>query len=146
MFARKGNQDTHESKNTLIVNNMEQTNNDSVIPSANDDSFKKAKTDNNDVYPSQSVTTDRKSKLLIQARADRIAWIQAVPLPFSKTVGEPESAFKSSHTLLQVQSASRVLSALYGEGDGMSNEEISKRIEFVVRDLLRWSHSSSEYR
>ena len=124
---------------------MEQTNNDAMIPSADHDSFEKTKTDN-DIDPSQSVTTDRKSKLLIQARADRIAWIQAVPLPYSKTDGEPESAFKASHTLLQVKSASRVLSALYGEGDEMSKEDINKRIEFVVRDLLRWYQLSSEYR
>jgi hypothetical protein len=97
-------------------------------------SFEEA--EDGETLPSNAVTVtiDRKSKLLLEARADRIAWVQAVPLPYSKTDGMKQpSVFHSTHSLQQVPSASRVISALYGEGDGITSDEIGERIESLVR-------------
>lgn len=102
---------------------------DSIVASVA--SFEEA--EDGETLPPQSVTIDRKSKLLLEARADRIAWVQAVPLPYSMTDGRKQpSVFNSTHTLQQVPSASRVISALYGEGEGITAEEIGERIESLV--------------
>jgi Vacuolar sorting protein 9 (VPS9) domain len=66
---------------------------------------------------SQSVTPHRKEQLLLQARSDRLRWIQQVPLPY-ETKGKPHDRFSKflhySQVSQQLPSVALVLQHLYG--------------------------------
>jgi len=92
--------------------------------------------------PSTSVSPDRKQELLLQARADRLKWIQQVPLPYRKIVDKDDpwnqdkrlSILKASHAGTHLPTAFLVLSQLYGmEDHGTSSPtEVATRIESLL--------------
>lgn len=100
-----------------------------------------------------SVTIDRKNELLLQARADRISWIQTVPLPYelprSTDINDPWNdderlaLLKDSNAVQSLPCIPQVLSSLYGAEQNTS-EDMANRIQTVVSrlDLLvlvcRW--------
>eukprot|EP00545_Synedropsis_sp_CCMP1620_P011492 CAMPEP_0119009056 /NCGR_PEP_ID=MMETSP1176-20130426/4114_1 /TAXON_ID=265551 /ORGANISM="Synedropsis recta cf, Strain CCMP1620" /LENGTH=676 /DNA_ID=CAMNT_0006961501 /DNA_START=47 /DNA_END=2077 /DNA_ORIENTATION=- len=65
-----------------------------------------------------SVTVDRKRDLLREARADRVAWIQTVPLPYTiTTTGSSttsSSVLDTTHIVKELPSATKILTHLYG--------------------------------
>jgi hypothetical protein len=87
-----------------------------------------------------AVTTARKEELLLEARADRIQWIQQVPLPYRKMVdkGDPWnqdeklSTFRSSHAGKHLPAAFTVLSHLYGMQASTSPTEVATRLESIL--------------
>jgi hypothetical protein len=87
-----------------------------------------------------AVTPARKEELLLEARADRIQWIQQVPLPYRKIVdkGDPWnqdeklSTFRSSHAGKHLPAAFTVLSHLYGMQASTSPTEVAARLESIV--------------
>lgn len=66
----------------------------------------------------KSVTPQRKDQLLLQARSDRLRWIQQVPLPY-ETKDTPDCRFSRflhySHATLQLPAVANVLQHLYGQ-------------------------------
>ena len=75
------------------------------------------------------VTMDRKELLLKQAREDRLAWIQSVPLPFSAP--NHNSILDGTHILPELPSITNVLSHLYGTSD------IASRVEDLISKNFR---------
>ena len=69
-----------------------------------------------------TVTTERKHELLLQARADRLRWIQKVPLPFlnAGSLDPLETFLTNSHASLLLPNVSGVLYHLYGGGEDAS--------------------------
>jgi hypothetical protein len=70
--------------------------------------------------PALSVTPQRKEELLLQARADRILWIQKVPLPYRRNrntaTDEPRGMttfLADSHVATQMPAISTILQHLY---------------------------------
>lgn len=93
-----------------------------------------------------SVKTNRKAALLLEARADRIAWVQSVPLPYAITTnGEPVSLFNESHAVRQLPSASKVIAVLYREGEGISKQEIDERVDALVRLKEIYQNSKDDH-
>ena len=89
-----------------------------------------------------SVTSARKSELLLQARADRITWIQAVPLPYEisdthSTDNDPWShddrlaLLKNSNAVQSLPCLAKVLSSLYGMEQSTSID-VADRIQTMV--------------
>lgn len=96
-----------------------------------------------------SVTLDRKNELLLQARADRISWIQNVSLPYETTIADAShstdkndpwnhddrlSLLKDSNAVQSLPCIPQVLSSLYGMEQGTS-ENVANRIQTVVSSL-----------
>lgn len=89
-----------------------------------------------------SVTPERKEELLLEARANRIKWIQEVPLPYRKTVANKDdpwnqdenlSNFRSSHAGTHLPTVFAVLSLLYGMQDGATvPNDVTARVESVM--------------
>lgn len=72
-----------------------------------------------------TVTSERKQELLLQARADRLRWIQKVPLPYlnAGSLDPLENFLKNSHASITLPSVSGVLYLLYGDDTtGNANE------------------------
>lgn len=95
-----------------------------------------------------SVTPSRKNELLLQARADRIAWIQRVPLPYRKCQSSPSvctddpwsqndrlALLKDSNAVQSLPSIPNVLSSLYGMEESTSTE-VAARIQSSVGFVL----------
>ena len=70
-----------------------------------------------------AITMDRKEYLLKKARADRLAWIQSVPLPYST---DDNSILDATHIIQELPSANKILSSLYG------TDNISTRLEALI--------------
>jgi Vacuolar sorting protein 9 (VPS9) domain len=79
----------------------------------------------------KSVSTHRKEELLLQARSDRLRWVQQVPLPY-ETINNTDTAETSrfgsflrySHVTQLVPSVRPILKHLYGNDDGYRSAEI----------------------
>jgi len=89
-----------------------------------------------------SVTPARKNELLLRARADRISWIQAVPLPYEMNVApstdndpwsqdERLALLKDSNAVQSLPCIPQVLTSLYGMEQG-SSVDMADRIQTVV--------------
>lgn len=90
-----------------------------------------------------SVTPSRKNELLLQARADRLAWIQSVPLPYISTNSstahdaglDPWNSddrlvfLRDSNAIQSLPSMPQVLSSLYGIENGISSDVVAERIQ-----------------
>lgn len=90
-----------------------------------------------------SVTPDRKNELLLQARADRISWIQAVPLPYEisrSTDNDPWNQddrlalLKDSNAVQSLPCIPQVLSSLYGMEQSTS-ADVAERIQSKLEPL-----------
>jgi hypothetical protein len=87
-----------------------------------------------------AVTPDRKEELLLEARADRIQWIQQAPLPYRTMVDKTDpwnqdeklSTFRSSHVGTHLPAAFAVLSHLYGMQSRTSTSEVAARVESMI--------------
>ena len=74
-----------------------------------------------------SVTPRRKEELLLEARNERLKWVQQVPLPFEKPVDANTSSFlRYTHVSQHLPTASKILQHLYGHA------EPADRIESVL--------------
>jgi hypothetical protein len=95
-----------------------------------------------------SVTIDRKNDLLLQARADRMAWIQTVPLPYSKkstrstedkvdpwNEDDRLTLLRNSNAVQSLPCIPQVLSSLYGMEQGTSEDIVVNRIQSVLEPL-----------
>jgi hypothetical protein len=91
-----------------------------------------------------SVTPNRKNELLLQARADRIAWIQRVPLPYRKCESSPSictddpwiqddrlALLRDSNAVQSLPSIPNVLSSLYGMEESTSTD-VAARVQALV--------------
>ena len=91
-----------------------------------------------------SVTPSRKNELLLQARSDRISWIQRVPLPYRKCESSPsictDDPWKQDHCLALLRDSNAVqslpsildvLTSLY-ELDESTATDIAARIQALV--------------
>lgn len=93
-----------------------------------------------------SVTPERKNELLLQARADRISWVQAVPLPYQVNsictdvadTNDPwsqndclASLLKDSNAVQSLPCIPQVLSSLYGAEQGITTD-MAERIRTKV--------------
>lgn len=89
-----------------------------------------------------SVTPDRKNELLLQARADRVSWIQKVPLPYEAMRRSTDDdnpwnhddrllLLKDSNAVQSLPCIPQVLTSLYGMDQGTS-AEVADRIQTVV--------------
>jgi hypothetical protein len=70
-----------------------------------------------------AVTVDRKEHLLRKARADRLAWIQSVPLPYSTA---ESNILDATHIIKELPTVGKILSNLYG------NDSLSSRLEELI--------------
>jgi hypothetical protein len=85
---------------------------------------------NHDVLLPAVVTVDRKEFLLQQARENRLAWIQSVPLPYSTA---ESTVLDATHILPELPSATKILSLLYGCCSNSSNtKEIAARLDDLI--------------
>lgn len=95
-----------------------------------------------------SVTIDRKNDLLLQARADRMAWIQTVPLPYSKkstrstedkvdpwNEDDRLTLLRNSNAVQSLPCIPQVLSSLYGMEQGTSEDIVVNRIQSLLEPL-----------
>ena len=84
----------------------------------------------------KSVTTERKEELLLQARAERVKWIQKVSLPYRVLTDKRDpwnqderlAAFRKCRASRYVPSAFTILSNLYGMGDDDSSSKTTETI------------------
>jgi hypothetical protein len=81
----------------------------------------------NDMMMPSAVTADRKQDLLREARADRVAWIQSVPLPYATE----SSILDITHIVKELPSATKILSHLYGAG---SEQILEAKLETLLKD------------
>jgi Vacuolar sorting protein 9 (VPS9) domain len=103
------------------------------VPAENDphpsSSFSMVQSDN----VALSVTPQRKDELLLEARSDRLRWIQRVPLPYrTKESGSNHRFFRFlhySHATQHMPSAARVLEYLYGHEPDRVDALLEKRFE-----------------
>lgn len=92
-----------------------------------------------------SVMQDRKDELLKKARADRMKWIERVPLPFA-SARDPNNFWTQEDRLSRIQSSpactrlptvTKVLSELYGmEDHTRTPKQVADRIESLVSTRL----------
>lgn len=107
-----------------------------------------------------SVTPERKNELLLQARTDRLSWIQTVPLPYALpyevsvssstddndpwSQDERLSLLKESNAVQSLPCIPQVLSSLYGMEQDTSID-VADRIQTMVRKMtLRYCHDDEE--
>lgn len=129
----------------------EEENNDAVLETSGswtDDPLQEAESHVPDIFSppetAPSVTPSRKNELLLVARADRIAWIQKVPLPYQtfKTIrptpaDDPWShddrlvLLRDSNAVQSLPSIPNVLSSLYGEEES-TPAHVATRIQALV--------------
>jgi hypothetical protein len=129
----------------------EEENNDAVLETSGswtDDPLQDADSQVPDVFSppetAPSVTPSRKNELLLEARADRIAWIQKAPLPYQtfKTI-RPAAAddpwgqddrlvlLRDVNAVQSLPSIPNVLSSLYGEEES-TPAHVTTRIQALV--------------
>lgn len=105
-----------------------------------------------------SVTTKRKTELLVEARKDRRKWVQRVPLPYTSP-RDPNNVWSLDNRLHIVQSslacqrmgsATKILSELYGlETNRKNAEQVAQRVEeltkpFLTQDKLLFEEASDD--
>jgi hypothetical protein len=103
-----------------------------------------------DVVLSASVHPDRKRDLLLQARTDRIMWIQQAPLPYKilSDSSDPWSRderltnLKDSHGGNQLPTVIEILSNLYGLNVSTTPEEVASRLEISLGEKLQRNDSA----
>jgi hypothetical protein len=138
-------------KETEDLAQKEEENNDAVLElseSWGDDPPQEAESPVPDILSSPetapSVTPSRKNELLLQARADRIAWIQRVPLPYQTcktfplaSTDDPWSQddclalLRDSSAVQSLPSIPNVLSSLYGMEES-TPAHVATRIQALV--------------
>ncbi len=91
--------------------------------------------------PTQSVTPQRKEVLLLEARRDRLQWIQEAPLPYRKERSQQDPwenndalyLLKQCHAVSQVPTAIAALEQLYNiSNGGESVVTIAQRIQSLL--------------
>lgn len=95
--------------------------------------------------PPKSVTPRRKEALLLEARSDRLQWIQEAPLPYRKERDQEDPwdnidalhLLRQCHAVSQVPSAIRALEHLYNLSSSTRGEsivDIAQRIESLMNE------------
>lgn len=83
---------------------------------------------NQDAILPEVVTMDRKEYLLQQARENRLAWIQSVPLPYSTA---ESTVLDATHILPELPSATKILFHLYNSSN---TKDIAARLEDLISE------------
>mmetsp|Transcript_38597 Transcript_38597/g.44061 ORF Transcript_38597/g.44061 Transcript_38597/m.44061 type:complete len:548 (-) Transcript_38597:27-1670(-) len=91
-----------ESSNSDVKKNKISTN--SFISTNEDEDYESS------ILP-RTVTEDRKNDLLREARSNRLAWIQSVPLPYFREGG----LLNKFHIVKELPSVTKILTYLYGQ-------------------------------